>query len=121
MGKARTVISCWARRGSSTEDLGNRATRAGQAAIASEIGRFFPTLNRLRALRGWAAPVAYTADGRPYLGPVAGVPGLILATAFKSTVIITPLVSRLVAQLVLTGKTELDLSAFSPDREVSHP
>lgn len=103
--------------GVNTEDLGAAATRGGQAAIAREVGRFFPALTRLRVLRGWASPVAYTADGRPYLGSVAGVDGLILATAFKSTVIITPLVSRLVAQLVTTGKTELDLSAFSPDRD----
>ena len=104
--------------GRTTEDLGSRATGAGQAAIAAEIGRFFPSLTRLRVLRGWAAPVAYTPDGRPFLGPVAGVDGLILATAFKSTVIVTPLISRLVAQLVTTGRTELDLSAFSPERQL---
>ncbi len=103
--------------GVNTDDLSSRATLAGQAAIAAEVGRFFPSLRRLRVLRGWAAPVAYTADGRPFLGPVAGIDGLILATAFKSTVIVTPLVSRLVAQLVTTGRAELDLSAFSPDRE----
>ncbi len=104
--------------GVNTEDLGSRASQAGQSAIAAEIGRFFPTLNRLRVLRGWAAPVAYTADGRPYLGPVDGVQGLVLATAFKSTVIVTPLMSRVVPQLVITGKTELDLSPFSVERRV---
>jgi sarcosine oxidase, subunit beta len=102
--------------GITTEDLGNRATFEGQAAIAREIRRFFPDLARLRVVRGWAAPVAYTPDGRPYLGPVPGIEGLLLATAFKSTVIVTPLVGRLVKQLVSTGKAELDLSPFSPAR-----
>lgn len=105
--------------GVNTEDLGASATRAGQAAIAEEAARFFPTARTLRVLRGWAAPVAHTADGRPFLGPVDGIDGLILATAFKSTVIITPVVSRLVAQLVLSSRAELDLSAFSPQRGTS--
>lgn len=101
-----------------TGDLGSQVTLAGQAAIAAVTGRFFPALRRLRVLRGWAAPVAFTADGLPFLGPVADLPGLILATAFKSTVIVTPLVGRLVAQLVVEGRAELDLSPFSPDREM---
>lgn len=105
--------------GAGSEHLGAEATRAGQAAIAEEAARFLPHARRLRVLRGWAAPVAHTPDGRPYLGPVDGIDGLILAAAFKSTVIITPVVSRLVAQLVVSGRPELDLSAFSPQRGTS--
>lgn len=102
-----------------TGSLASGTTLAGQAAIAREVTRFFPALGRLAVLRGWAAPVAFTDDGLPLLGPVAGLPGLILATAFKSTVIVTPLVGELVAELVLHGRTELDLAPFSPDREVT--
>lgn len=98
---------------------GSRATPEGQVAIAQMIRRFFPPLAGLRILRGWGAPVAFTADGLPYFGPVAGIDGLILATAFKSTVIVTPLVGRLVRQLVVDGNPELDLSPFSPDREIA--
>lgn len=105
--------------GVTTDSLDSRATLTGQAAIAQEISRFFPALSRIRVLRGWAAPVAYTPDGRPYLGPVEGVEGLFLATAFKSTAIVTPLMSRLVPQLVLGGTPELDLRPFSPDRKIA--
>lgn len=109
-----------------TDDLGAHATGQGQAAIAREALRFLPALASLRVLRGWAAPVAFTADGLPFLGPVADLPGLILATAFKSTVIVTPMIGDLVAQLICTGRTDLDLTPFSPDREIatgrsSHP
>jgi D-hydroxyproline dehydrogenase subunit beta len=103
-----------------TEDLGTRSTSTGQAAIAREVMRFLPSLARLRVLRGWAAPVAFTEDGLPFLGPVAGVPGVILATAFKSTVIVAPLVGATMAQLVCAGRTDLDLAPFSPDREIVH-
>ena len=101
-----------------TDDLGTHSTAAGQAAIAREVTRFLPSVARLRVLRGWAAPVAFTADGLPFLGPVDGLPGLILATAFKSTVIVAPLIGSTVAQLVCDGRTDLDLTPFSPDREI---
>jgi glycine/D-amino acid oxidase-like deaminating enzyme len=104
-----------------TEDLGVRSTWEGQAAIAREVSRFLPSLARLRVLRGWAAPVAFTDDSRPLLGPVSGLEGLILATAFKSTVVVTPLVGSLVTQLVSTGRTDMDLTPFSPDRAIGHP
>jgi sarcosine oxidase subunit beta len=103
-----------------TDDLDSTATLAGQAAIAREVSRRLPAIRGLRVLRGWAAPVAFTADGLPFLGPVADLPGLILATAFKSTVIVTPLVGALVAQWVTRGRTDLDLTPFSPDREIGH-
>jgi sarcosine oxidase subunit beta len=106
--------------GVTTTDLGKRTTPGGQAAVAAETLRFLPALAKTPALRGWAAPVAFTADGLPYLGPVAGLPGLILATAFKSTVIVTPVAGRLAAQLALGGRTELDLTPFSPDRAIAH-
>jgi D-hydroxyproline dehydrogenase subunit beta len=103
-----------------TDDLGTHSTWAGQAAVAREVTRFLPSLARLRVLRGWAAPVAFTADGLPFLGPVNGLPGVILATAFKSTVIVAPLIGSMVAQLVCEGRTDLDLAPFSPDREIGH-
>ncbi len=103
-----------------TDDLGSEATPAGQAAIARLARNALPAAESLRVLRGWAAPVAFTSDGLPCFGPVSGIDGLILATAFKSTVIVTPLVGETVAQLVLSGHTELDLTPFAPDRMAAH-
>lgn len=95
-------------------------THGGPRAIAIELSRFFPILRRLRVLRGWATSTAYTKDGLPFFGPVADLPGLILATAFRSTVIITPLAGETVTQLVVQGCSDLDLTHFSPDREMSY-
>jgi glycine/D-amino acid oxidase-like deaminating enzyme len=102
-----------------TTDTGSTTTPGGPVAIAQVISRYFPAMRRLRVLRGWGAPVAFTPDGLPYFGPVADVPGLILATAFQSTVIVTPLVGRTVAQLVQADQTDLDLTPFSPDRRLT--
>jgi sarcosine oxidase subunit beta len=101
-----------------TDSLNSEATAGGQAAIAKLVGRYFPAMHRLRILRGWAAPVAFTGDNLPFLGPVDGIQGLILATAFKSTVIVTPLIGETIAQLVVEGQTTLDLAPFSPNRKI---
>jgi sarcosine oxidase subunit beta len=78
--------------------------------------RYFPAFEKLRILRGWSAPVADTPDGLPLLGPVDGLDGLFVATAFRSTVVITPLVGRIMAQLLTTGQTDLDITNFLPER-----
>lgn len=99
-----------------TPDFLPHAGATGVQAIAGQIARYFPQLRHLRVLRTWEAPVAFTADGLPLLGPVADLPGLILATSFRSTVIVTPLVGKLVAQLVTQGRCDLDIGKFLPDR-----
>jgi glycine/D-amino acid oxidase-like deaminating enzyme len=50
---------------------------------------------------------------------VAGLPGLYLATAFRSTVIVTPLVGETMAQLITQGRSKIDLGHFSPERNAS--
>jgi sarcosine oxidase subunit beta len=87
-------------------------------AIADCVRHTFPTFGRLKILRGWSAPVAYTSDGCPLLGPVVGVAGLFLATAFQSTVVITPLIGELIAELAMRGSCALDLASFSPERKL---
>ena len=103
-----------------TERLDSPATHGGQTAIARLVARHFPALRGLRVLRGWAAPVAYTEDELPFFGPVDGLDGLFVAAAFKSTVVVTPLVGETVAQWALHGRTDLDLTPFSPDRTLRH-
>ena len=85
---------------------------AGIMAISKVALRFIPSLRQASIYRSWAAPTAFTGDGRPYLGPVAGLEGLLLAIAFKSTVVITPLIGRTITQLVVNGQTELDITPF---------
>jgi sarcosine oxidase subunit beta len=89
-------------------------------AISNCVLRFFPSFHKLRILRSWSAPIADTLDGCPLFGPVESLPGLFIATAFRSTVIITPLVGELMTQLVTQGKCALDIQHFSPERNTSY-
>jgi glycine/D-amino acid oxidase-like deaminating enzyme len=90
--------------------------------IARSVLEYFPGFQKLRILRGWSSVIADPKDGLPLFGPVASIPGLYVATAFRSTVIITPLVGETLAQLITTGTSELDIQAFLPERNayVSH-
>jgi sarcosine oxidase subunit beta len=88
--------------------------------VTACVLRYFPSFRKLRVLRGWSAPVAHTPDSCPLLGPVTDYQGLFLATAFRSTVIVTPLVGETVAQLVTQGKSELNIDHFIPERKLHH-
>lgn len=89
-------------------------------SISNCVLRFFPTFQKLRILRSWSAAIADTRDGCPLLGPVESLPGLFIATAFRSTVVITPLVGETIAQLVTQGKCDLDIQHFSPERNTNN-
>jgi glycine/D-amino acid oxidase-like deaminating enzyme len=85
-------------------------------AISRSVLKYFPVYNKIRILRSWSAAIADTKDGLPLLGPVDGVEGLLIATAFRSTVIVTPLIGETIFQLITTGKSDLDIHAFLPER-----
>ncbi|PKO15487.1 MAG: hypothetical protein CVU39_11280 [Chloroflexi bacterium HGW-Chloroflexi-10] len=89
---------------------------ASLPAITNCWLRYFPFLKKLRVLRSWSAAVADVGDGLPLLGPVASLEGLYIATAFRSTVIITPLVGKTIAQILTTGQSDLDITSFLPER-----
>jgi glycine/D-amino acid oxidase-like deaminating enzyme len=90
------------------------------AAVAGCVLRYFPSFRKLRVRRSWSAPVAYTSDACPWFGPVAGIEGLFLATAFRSTVIVAPLIGEMVVQLVTSGKCDLIIDDFLPERNSAH-
>ncbi len=95
-----------------TEALGRWVTATSLPAISREALRRFPALRPVRALRGWAIPVAFVPDNRPLLGAVDEVDGLLVATGFKSTIILTPLVGTLVATMVEGGEMDPRLTEF---------
>ena len=99
-----------------TRRLGRESTATALPAVAAEARRWLPALRRAAVIRSWAIPVAFVPDSRPLLGPVDGVAGLLVATALKSTIILTPLVGELVAGMVTGATQDPRLAEFSPTR-----
>ena len=84
-----------------------------------------PALRRLPQLKhapvtgAWAGIRPVAADGAPVLGPVPDIEGYIVASGLGGQGFARgPLVGRLMAELITTGRPSLDLSAYRPDRFV---
>lgn len=101
-----------------TKALERHVTATALPAIAREAQKRYPGLQQAAIIRGWAIPVAFLADNRALLGPVDEVPGLLVATGQKSTIIWTPLVGALLAGMVTGHELDPRLAEFSPTREL---
>jgi sarcosine oxidase subunit beta len=101
-----------------TKALERHVTATSLPAIAREARQRYPGLQQAAIIRGWAIPVAFLADNRPLLGPVDEVPGLLVATGLKSTIIWTPLVGALLSDMVTGRELDPRLAEFSPTREL---
>ncbi len=87
------------------------------SACCRGIMGYFPALKDAKIVRTWAGWLDMCADGVPVISPVEEVPGLILACGFTGHGFgIGPAVGKLLSQMVLDEKTELNLSALRYDR-----
>lgn len=61
--------------------------------------------------------LTFSMDGEPIVGPVGRLPGLYVGVAFHSGgFAYNPATGLLLAELVESGRTGIDIGAFSPDR-----
>src|SRR5262249_31728748 len=79
----------------------------------AELRRVLPSLPRLAAAESWAGYIDATPDLTPVLGPIPGIRNFVLATGFSGHgFAMGPIAGRLVAELIVDGKTSLDIGAF---------
>lgn len=100
------------------KDNGTPVTSSKTApCICRGIMKYFPDLADAKIVRTWAGWSDKSADGVPVLGAVEEVPGLVLACAFTGHGFgISPAVGEQLAKLMLTGKTDVDLTPLRYDR-----
>ncbi|MGI9860753.1 FAD-binding oxidoreductase [Moorella naiadis] len=84
--------------------------------IIKGVQGYLPALNRLTCLRSWIAPVPFTYDHEPFVGPVPAIDNLYLASGFKSTLVVTPIITRLLAELIVDGATSPSLEPYYLER-----
>ncbi len=77
-----------------------------------------PVLEKAAILTAWTGIRPLTPDGRPILGPVPAVEGLVLSCGWAGTGIIqAPIAGQLVAELVAAGRTAtMDIAPLSIER-----
>lgn len=84
---------------------------------ARAVTRLAPALARLRVIRTWGGVEGYTADGEAAIGESRRVPGLFHAFGFSGGGFqLAPGVGDVLAELIATGRTDVPLDRFAPDR-----
>ncbi len=82
-------------------------------AVLRDAAELFPQLKGLRPLERWAGVIDVTPDEIPVLGPVDGLPGLVIATGFSGHGFgIGPAAGYLIAELVSGQAPIVDLHPF---------
>jgi len=107
--------------GSHTEFVGfeNRITLEKLTAFTRSFTRSLPVLTRVRALRFFAGFRPICEDNLPVIGPMPGCSKLIVAAGHGRTgVRFSACTGKAVSEMVVDGKTEQTMDAFSPGRFV---
>ncbi|MGD8277644.1 MAG: glycine oxidase ThiO [Gemmatimonadota bacterium] len=105
--------------GSTMEDAGydDRVTEEGRALLAEAAAALVPALEDTRIVESWAGLRPLSADGWPVLGPDPDLDGLFYATGHgRNGILFAPLTGRAVAELALTGTTDVRWEAFGVGR-----
>ena len=78
-----------------------------------EAAELFPQLHGVQPIERWAGMIDVTPDEIPVLGPVDGLPGLLVATGFSGHGFgIGPAAGYLMAQLAVGERPIVDLHPF---------
>lgn len=86
--------------------------------VADKAAYRAPVLDRADFMRGWGGLYAVTPDDNPIIGrDIGGVEGLYCAVGFSGHGFMqSPAVGRILADLIISGETDLDLSPFRLER-----
>jgi len=96
-------------------------TTGGLAWLLNGGLRLVPRIAEAVVVRMWSGLRPGTPDGRPYIGPVPGMRGLIAATGhFRCGLTLAPVTARVVADLVTRGETSYDLARCLPGRAIEN-
>ena len=82
----------------------------------------FPHMRDARIVRTWAGLEAFMPDHLPVISPSSRANGVFHAFGFSAHGFqLSPIVGRILSELILDGKTELPISPFSIDRFLDEP
>ena len=105
--------------GATVEDVGfdERTTAAGLRGLLNAAVDLMPGLEHAEFREARAGLRPKTADELPAIGRSSTMPHVFYATGhYRNGVLLAPLTARLVADLVLEGKTDGDLAFLQPRR-----
>lgn len=105
--------------GATVEDAGfdTRTSEGARARLMADAVRAIPILAQGKLSEQTACLRPVTPDGLPVVGPVPGRDGLYIASgAGKKGILLGPAMGKAIADLVVSGRTDLPVGPFAPDR-----
>lgn len=91
-------------------------------AVMQEACALLPALRDALLIRTWSGVEGETPDHNPVIGPSQSTPGLLHAFGFSGGgFLLAPAVGEVLADLVVEGRTDMPLDAFSIARFAAHP
>lgn len=85
--------------------------------MAQTLTRYAPVLQHVNLLRHWTGFYDVTPDARPILGTIKEIKGFVQCTGFSGHgFMISPMVSKLLTDLITEGKTSEVLESLSLER-----
>jgi glycine oxidase len=92
-------------------------SEAGIEEVHRSAARLLPALGAAEPVERWADLRPIATDGLPLLGPDPELDGLFYATGYgRNGILLGPLAGRIVAELILDGRSDLDWRPFSAAR-----
>jgi len=105
--------------GATVEDVGFQKgpTPRGIATLMAAAARVVPALADLPLVETWAGFRPATPDDLPVLGLEPALRGLLYATGhYRNGILLAPVTAHCIAELVVHGRSDVDISAFSIER-----
>ena len=92
-------------------------TRDGIQSVLKNAVRLVPGLGPIHIIRTMGGLRPYTPDGLPLIGYVNGLEGYFMAAGHEGDgIALSPVTGKIVADLIVNGKTFIDVSALDPNR-----
>lgn len=99
-----------------TDQMRGQTSIWGPPGIAAELVRLAPKLAHARILRAWTGQSPFLPDSQPAVGWMPGYENLFVATCFHLTITTTPILSELIAGMILGRTPQPSLDCFDPAR-----
>jgi glycine oxidase len=94
-----------------------QVTVGGLTQILAAVAGFAPRIAAAPVVRLAAGLRPEPRDGLPLIGPLARLPGLIMATGhFRQGILLAPVTGEMIAETIVSGAPSPALAPFLPDR-----
>lgn len=84
--------------------------------MSRNVKQWYPSLAPCRVIRSWITPVPFVQDEKPFFGFVKPYDNLAISSGYSSVLVMTPVLGKIGARLLMNQEQKYDVSGFDPNR-----